>query len=172
MLYLLESCFHAQTLPLYRSIHEGTLLLMTFLEPSEEKLLRDWLAGKETRPRESRKAMGRARDRMQEAYREAGVEEAVEDIEDVTGKLYGKLSDPSHLRRSGLEDFFDAKTRRAFYRHHPDPRRKLHYAEQGLLVIEHVVMVVGACLQQIAGGEFAQREIAPITANLSELTGT
>lgn len=145
---------------------------MTFLEPSEEKLLRDWLAGKETRPRDSRNALGRAADRMRDAYREAGVDEGVEEIEHVTRKLYGVLSDPSHLRRAGLRDFFDANTRRAFYRHHPNPRLKLGYAEQGVLVIEHVVMVVGACLQQIAGGEFAQREIAPITEKLSELTGT
>ena len=168
--HLLESGYHAQILPLYRTIHEATWLLYAFRYPEEEELLRRFIDKKSIQSGDAHRALKREVERIRERNKASGIEEDVPQINVLAGRLYGHLSEASHLGRDGLSDFFDARTRRAFYREHDDPALRSSYAEQGLLIVENITMVVGAALHDIAGGDFYGREIEPINERIGEVT--
>jgi hypothetical protein len=154
--------YHAQILPTYRAIHEVLGVVSVLDDENETEFLTSWLADEEVRQRKVRAAATRQTERLAEQMADAGIEDAPVDAGQTMKKLYGPLSDVSHGRRSAVRTYISEPLRLAETGSHPDPDQRLAHHEQGLLLIEQVVLVVGAALWTLHGGTFYRDRIEPL----------
>jgi len=154
--------YHAQILPTYRAIHELLGVVSVLDDENEAEFLTSWLADDKVRQHKVRAAATRETERLADPMADAGNDDAPADAGESMKKLYGPLSDISHGRRLAVRTYVSEPLRLAATGPHPDPDQRLAHHELGLLLIEQVVLVVGAALWTLYGGTFYHDRIAPL----------
>jgi hypothetical protein len=155
---LVDLGYDAQTLPLYRALHEILGVVSVLDDTHETKFLADWLSDAEVRQKEVRAAETRNAERMRE---QLGLDD-LGDPGNAMRALYGPLSDVSHGRRSAVRTYVSPELRAAVTGPHPSSRQRLATHETGLALVRQVVLVVGGALATLYGGTFYTDRIQPL----------
>jgi hypothetical protein len=190
-LALLADGFAADTTPMLRSVHEATRLLNTLADPDEPDLLRRWLADDWVRPKQTRAAGERMRDRLRKQMEAAKAEAEAEGdhkraaeiagglrsdvmrpgdhLRGASEQIYDVLSKIEHTRRSGLGDAVSVERREMVTAPHPSPRVRADYVEYAGHVVEEVVRSVGDMLAHFFGPGWYGEQVVPLLRSLADV---
>ncbi|HEX2071190.1 MAG TPA: hypothetical protein VHF90_06030 [Thermoleophilaceae bacterium] len=171
----LEDGYTQQTLPLIRSIHEGSRLVAVLANPEEDAILRSWLANKEIKQSELRKAQEREAKRVAAEMREAGIDPGnIENVAELSRTIYGRLSKGPHHYRQVVDEAVDFEARTMVYG--PDPRihRRVDYLAAVGPILQEVLLLVGDALSFLYGPNsgFYVEQLRPMAKRMEEVVET
>ncbi len=145
---LVDLGYDAQTLPLYRALHEILGAVSVLDDTHETKFLADWLSDAEVRQKEVRAAETRNAEPMRE---QLGLDD-LGDPGNAMRALYGPLSDVSHGRRSAVMAYVSPELRAAVTGPHLSSRQRLATHETGLALVRQVCWSSAERLQRSTAG--------------------
>jgi hypothetical protein len=165
----LSDCGHVDSaLPVSRTLHEALGVLGVVNDVCEDTILKRWLEDREVEPKKVRAAAMRQAGRLAEEAAAEGVDLDIAGLSDHMKKMYARLSDVSHIRRSGLRGMTTPQLRRAVYGRHPDPIQRVGGAASTVLSVEATIIAVGDVLAAFYGGPYYQQVIKPIQDGLMD----
>ena len=152
--HLASGGYSSEVVPVLRSLHEATRLLAVFSLSGEDRLMVQWLRGKNV----SRGDIMAANDRQEEAVRaemaDHGVAPGDGGSRDYFEGQYGRWSEFAHHRRRHLLDQVSVPARMMPVGRHPDWRSRAALVDHlGWSVVE-LVSVGGSVLAQLWGPEW------------------
>jgi hypothetical protein len=188
-LTLLAAGFGAESAALMRSVHEATRLLDALADQQEPELLRRWLADEWVRPKETRQARERMRDRLRahmeaekadaesagDSGRAAEIAEGLalegmqlgDHLKSASLEIYDILSRIGHTRRSGIGDAVAVDLREMATGPHPDAMVRAGYVEYAGHVVEEVVRSVGDMLSHFYGPGWFGNQVQPLIDSMA-----
>ena len=158
---------HVDTvLPTSRTLYETLGVLGVVNDDGEQTILRRLLDDQPIQPKNVRAAAERQAQRVTADAANRGLELEVTAVKETMEQIYGKLSDVSHVRRSGAQSLASASLRRAIYGRHPDPAHRAAGAASTVLSVEATIIAVGDALAAFYGSTYYATVITPIQDGL------
>ena len=155
-----------------RSLHESNRLLAVFGDPTEEELLRLWLADEGKleypKPGPTRSAVSRFEERLAEAMEAADLQ-PLPRTEPLSADLYDRMSRAVHNRRSSCLDSYSPGGRIMAYGRHPSAIRRAAYALWADGMAVETVQAVGDALGRFYGPDFYVERIKPLVTGIEAM---
>lgn len=161
LLLLLKGEFTGQCWPTIRAIHEVNRFVAAVCEPEEENIRTRWLANKEVKQAKARAAEDRGAKRVEEEMRAAGLEPNLGNLGEMSGKIYGHMSDAAHSRRYVVDEGIDEVDRVFYYERDPRLHRRLEMTVYVGELFEEVILLDGNALMELYGPGFYEKELRP-----------
>lgn len=171
MLDALAMGYTAELPHLARALHEADRLLAAFEYPSEEPLLRKWLAddGHEwVRPKEAREALARIEQMIRDGTGVAG-EEAINSIEQLNMTIYDQHSRAAHHRRSWVQDAVFPDERKMIRGISDAWIRRAMTTHSMVKVVDESIIFVGSALANFFDTGWYSANVMPLMNSLDSL---
>lgn len=171
MIDALAMGYTAELPHLARALHEADRLLGAFEFPSEEPLLKKWLADDGhnwARPKAARKAMTRIERLIREGAGDAG-DAAISSIEQLNLTIYDQHSRAAHHRRAWVQDAVFADERRMIRGISDAWGRRAITTHSMVKVIDESIIFVGSALANFFGPGWYSANVLPLVKSMEDL---
>lgn len=171
MLDALAMGYTAELPHLARALHEADRLLAAFEFPSEEPLLKKWLADEGqawVRPKEAREALTRIEAMISEGAGGAS-EKAMASIEELNLTIYDQHSRAAHHRRAWVQDAVFPDERKMIRGISDAWARRAITTHSMVKVIDESIIFVGSALANFFGPGWYSANVVPLMRSMEEL---
>ena len=175
LLVLAEAGIEAETMVMGRALHEADLMLLAFLAPDEEDIVRLWLRDegrhRYVRPATSRAVQGQFEEQMDEVFQEQGLP-SIGRTGPLADELYDRLSRVTHSRRSSCTSSVNETLREFSYGRHASPIRRGSVVELSSVMTQEVVNAVGDGIRAFRSPGFFSEEVQPLYLSIEAVRRT
>jgi hypothetical protein len=158
--------FASEAVGTLRSLHEAVQLLNAVAFHGDETLVRRWLRGDYTPPREARDVQTQQQALALERMQELGIEPGGGDVAALGRQIYSTLSEASHHQRSVMRECVAPALRQFAYGPHPQASTRAGHVGFVGTLLEEVVLVIGGVFVDLLGREFYDRNFTPLLESI------